>query len=45
MNNIELLQYLIENNFIINDDALIYASSNGNIDVMTLLRAKSGPEA
>ena len=44
-NNIELLQYLIENNFITNDKALRWASENGYLKVVTLLLAKSGPEA
>ena len=36
-NNIELLQYLIENNFITNDEALIIASRIGHIDVIKYL--------
>ena len=36
-NNLGLLQYLIENNFITNDEALIYASSNGHLDVVKYL--------
>ena len=44
-NNIELLQYLIENNYITNDYALILASLIDRLKIVTLLLAKSGPEA
>ena len=36
-NNLELLQYLIENNFITNDKALKYASGNGHLEVVKYL--------
>ena len=37
INNLGLLQYLIENNFISKDDALIYASSKGHLEVVKYL--------